>query len=235
MKNDKYESVLEIFKNKKIRAIGIIGDVDQAKSNVIYHCIKNLHEKYQDKIYSYGLHLDIDGTTKINSIADMEAISDSIIFIDEFPNLFSLNNRRQLDRFENTMRQVFHHTSNNTVVICGLPHNFNKFLSGLIQIIILKQCTLEDFIQRSSPQQAIASFSPAGLHYTTKGSELLKMPKNVAIVYNRTATTKWSEVQVPYEKEFDSKDLFCKEIRVPKENIHEPSRMESILRNIPTP
>lgn len=218
MKNNKYEKVTEIFDDVSIRAIGIIADVNQGKSNVIYHCIKELQKKYTDQIYSYGLHLDIPGMIKINSIVEMEGIRNSLIFIDEFPSLFNLRNARQVDKFENTMRKIFHHTSNNTVVICGLPHNFNKFLSGLLQVIVFKRCTIEDFIQRSSPQQAIAgSFSPAGLHQVNKGSELLDMPKNVALIYDRNAVAKWSEVEVPYEADCDSKALYCAPIRQRRE------------------
>lgn len=218
MKNNKYEKVTEIFDDKSIRAIGIIADINQGKSNVIYHCIKEIHRKYEDKIYSYGLHLDIDGVTKINMIEELEGISNSFIFIDEYTSLFSVKNARQKEKFEATMRTIFHHTSNNTVIICGLPHNFDKFLSGLLQVLVFKQCRLEDFIQRSSPQQAVSSFSPAGLHFASKGSAILKMPKNIALIYEvANPASKWSEVEIPYEKDCDTKALFCANIRVPRQ------------------
>jgi len=211
----KIENVEEIFDDPTIRAIGIIADVNQGKSNVIYHCIKALKAKYKVNIYSYGLHMDIEGMMKINSINELESIHDSIVFLDEFPSLFSLNNARQKEKFEESMRKVFQHTSNNVVVICGLPHCFTKFLAGLLQIVVFKQCTIEDFIQRSSPQQAIGSFRPQGLHYVGKGSEMLTMPKNIALVYDKMNTPKWTEVIVPHEKEFDTKELFCKPILNP--------------------
>lgn len=211
--NEKYNYVEEIFDDPSIRAIGVIADVNQGKSNVIYHCITQLTNKYEDSIWSYGLHLDIPGMLKINSINEMEQVRDSLIFIDEFPTLFRLSNRRQVEKFEETMRKVFHHTSNNTVVIAGLPHNFNKFLSALLQVVVFKACTLDDFIQRSPVQQAVASFSPSGMKRVDKGSTMLDMPRDVALIYNRTRTPRWSEVTVPYHPEFDSKALLCNPIR----------------------
>ena len=213
---NKIERIEDIFTDSSLRAIGIIADVNQGKSNVIYHCIKALQENYEVSIFSYGLHMDVEGMYKINSINELENIHDSIVFIDEFPSLFRLSNKRQVEKFEESMRKVFQHTSNNIVVICGLAHNFNKFLSGLLQVIILKQSTLEDFIQRSPIQQAVASFSPSGMKYVGKGSTLLTMPKNVALIYNVIATPAWTEVIIPHEKEYDSKALFCQPILKPK-------------------
>jgi hypothetical protein len=226
MRNGKYETVMEVFDDKSIRAIGIIGDINQAKSNLIYHCMKEYGKTFVDKVYSYGLHMDVKNVTKINMVEELEGISNSVIFIDEYASLFSLSNRKQVEKFEATMRTIFQHKFNNTVIICGLPHNFNKFLSGLLQVLIFKQCRLEDFIQRSSPQQAVTAFSPAGLHHVEKGSAILKMPKDYALIYDVTKSdSKWSEVNVPYEKEFDSKTLLCQDIRVRRDD----KKLEKIL------
>jgi len=232
MKDGKYETITEIFDDKSIRAIGIIGNVNEAKSNLIYHCIKTLLGKFNDKIYSYGLHMDVNGVTKINMVEELESISNSFIFIDEYASLFSLSNRRQVEKFEITMRSIFQHKFNNTVIICGTPHNFNKFLSGLLQILIFKQCRLEDFIQRSSPQQAVASFSPAGLHFVEKGSAILKVPKHVALIYNvAKSDSKWSEVIIPHEIEYDSKLLLCQDIRIPKTTTLKQDKVANKLSN----
>ena len=217
MNNGKYENLLEIFGDKSIRAIGVIADINQGKSNTIYHCIDEMARAYEDKIYSYGLHMDVPGVTKINSVEELEGISNSTVFLDEILSLFRLSNQRQKEKFEATMRTIFQHKFNNTVVICGVPHNFNKFLSEILQVLIFKQCRLEDFVQRSSPQQAVTAFSPAGLHHVEKGSAILKIPKDWALIYDVTKSdSKWSEVQIPYMAQYDSKALFCAEIRRPK-------------------
>jgi hypothetical protein len=218
MKKTRYTKIEEIFQDPTVRAIGIMADVNQGKSNLIYHCIRILQEKYEVNIASYGLHMDVPGMRRLYSVNDLETVQNSVVFIDEFPSLFRLSNKRQMEKFEESMRKVFHHTSNNIVIICGLPHNFNKFLSGLMQVTILKQCTLEDFIQRSPIQQAVISFSPAGMKYASKGNTVLSMPKNVAVIFNPLADKldRWSEVEIPHEKAFDSKLQFCQPILTPK-------------------
>jgi len=196
----KIESVEDLFTDPSIRAIGLISDPNQGKSNTIYHCIKALQAKYDAKMYAYGLRVMFDGVQRINSIEELERITNSVIFLDEFPSLFSLNNRRQVEKFEESMRKIYH--SNNIVIICGLPHNFTKFLSGLLNAIIFKQSTLVDFIQRSPAERIIASFSPAIGSNIQKGSRMLTMPKDVALVYD--GEHYW-DVDVPYVEEGDAK------------------------------
>jgi hypothetical protein len=196
----KITSVEDIFSDPSIRAIGLISDPNQGKSNTIYHMIKALQAKYDAKMYAYGLRVMFEGIQRINSIEELESISNSVIFLDEFPSLFSLSNRRQKEKFEESMRKIYH--SNNIVVICGLPHNFDKFLSGLLNCIIFKQATLVDFIQRSPAERIIASFSPAIGSMIQKGSRMLTMPKDVALVFD--GSHYW-DVDVPYVQEGDAK------------------------------
>lgn len=197
---NKITSVEDIFSDPSIRAIGIIADPNSGKSNTIYHCIKALQANYTAKMYAYGLRVMFEGVQRINSIEELEKITNSVIFLDEFPSLFSLSNRRQTEKFEESMRKIYH--SNNIVVICGLPHNFNKFLSSLLNAIIFKQCTLVDFIQRSPAERIIASFSPATGSHIQKGSRMLTMPKDTALIYD--GDHYW-DVDVPYVEEGDAK------------------------------
>jgi hypothetical protein len=197
---NKITCVEDIFKDPSVRAIGLIADPNTGKSNTIYHCIKALQANYTAKMYAYGLRVMFDGVQRINSIEELEKITNSVIFLDEFPSLFSLNNRRQVEKFEESMRKIYH--SNNIVVICGLPHSFNKFLSGLLNAIIFKQSTLVDFIQRSPAERIIASFSPAIGSAIQKGSRMLTMPKDVALVFD--GEHYW-DVDVPYVEEGDAK------------------------------
>ena len=196
----KITCVEDLFTDPSIRAIGLIADPNQGKSNTIYHIIKALQSKYNAKMYAYGLRVMFEGIQRINSIEELECITNSVIFLDEFPSLFSLSNRRQREKFEESMRKIYH--SNNIVIICGLPHNFDKFLSGLLNAIIFKQSTLVDFIQRSPAERIIASFSPAIGSQIQKGSRMLTMPKDTALIWD--GAHYW-DVDVPYVKEGDSK------------------------------
>lgn len=203
-------SINELFTDPSIRAIGLIGDPNNGKSNVIYHCIQALQANYETKMYAYGLRIMFPGVQRINSIEELESITNSVIFLDEFPSLFSLNNARQREKFEESIRKIYH--SNNIIIICGLPHNFTKFLSGILNAIIFKQSTLVDFIQRSPAERIIHSYSSSGGSLVQKGSRMLTMPKDVALVWDGSH---YYEVTVPYVKDGDSK-LHNKPILTPK-------------------
>jgi hypothetical protein len=129
--------------------------------------------------------------------------------MDEFPTFLRLSNRKSMEASENSLRTVYH--SNNILVLSGLPHNYNKFISGLLQVTIFKQSNLEDFIQRSSLQQFTASYN--GGYSVSKGQALLKMDKSTALVWINGGFC--YEVNVPYVKWGDTK-LHNKPILVEK-------------------
>lgn len=206
----KVQTLEDLFKDPSIRMIGVIGDPNTGKSQVIYRCIKTLQEKYITKMYSYGLKVKLDGVQDIHMIEELEKIHDSVIFIDEFPSLFRLSNRRAKEDFEESMRKIYH--SNNIVIICGLPHNFDKFLSGLLNAIVFKQSTIVDFIQRSPVERIIKSYS--GGYQVQKGNRVLTMSNDIALIYDGEH---FVEVDVKYVEEGDSK-RFNMPILTPKKN-----------------
>lgn len=208
---NKLQKVEDIFNDPSIRVIGICADPNQGKSNTIYHLIDVLKTKYEGvKMYSYGLRVQVEGVRDIHTIYELENINNSVIFIDEFYDMMNMGNRKQAERAEKTLRTIYH--SNNIMILCGLPRNFNKFVSGMLQACIFKQSTLEDFIQRSTLQQCMMAYS--GGFQVTKGQYLLKMPKNVALVW--TGGKHFDEVEIPYCEYGDTK-RFNPPILTPKQ------------------
>jgi len=204
LSDGKFRCLMDILEKPDIRSIGVLADVHQGKTNLIQRAIKEIGDKYEAKMYSFGLPTYNAGVTKINSIEELEKINQAWIFIDEFPSLFSLSNRRQVEMFERSMSLVFQASVNNRILICGHPHSFNKFLGSLLQVMIFKQITLSDLVQRSPTQRVIASYSSDMGSIVKKGSRVLAMPKNVALVYD-TVTGHYSEVPIEYNKETDTK------------------------------
>ena len=198
------QSVEDLLRDSTIRAVGVVADKNQGKTNTLNHCIKALQTLTHCKIFSFGLRVQFPGVTEINSINELESISNSVVIIDEFIELFSLNNARQKEKFQKTMQKINH--SNNIFIICGLPENFNKYLSAMLQAIIFKQCTLTSFIQRSPMEQAIKSYNAPYGSAVQKGSYMLTMPKNTALIHD-TATQNWWTVGVPYVKDGDAKQF----------------------------
>jgi len=215
--SDKFTCLMDILEKPDIRSIGVLADVHQGKTNTIQVAIKAIQSKYEAKMYSYGLPTFNPGVVKINSIEELERIHDSWIFIDEFPSLFSLSNRRQIELFERSMSLVFQANVNNRILICGHPHSFNKFLGSLLQVMVFKQITLSDLIQRSPTERVIAAFSSDASSRVQKGSRVLAMPKDTALIYD-TVTGHYSEITVPYSQDTDMK-LNAKPIMTPRKDI----------------
>lgn len=197
---EKIKNVEDIFRDPSIRVIGIIGDPNQAKSNTIHHLIDIIKKKCTGaKMYAYGLKTRIENVQDIHIVAELETIRDSVIFIDEFYDFLRMSNRKSAEKAESCLRTIYH--QNNIIILCGLPHNYNKFVSGLLNAVIFKQCLLEDFIQRSSVQQFVMAYS--GGYEVHKASEILSMPKNVALVWIKGEHE--YEVDIPYVESGDSK------------------------------
>ena len=177
--------------------VGVIADVHQGKSNLIYHTIEELQRRFRAQIYTYALRSEIPNTMKVSSVEKLETIRDSVIFIDEFYSLFELDNRKKTALIEKTLRRIF--WSNNMLVLCGLPQNFNKFISGKLSHVIFKQCTLVDFVNGSRAKNIAYSYREDEL-----GSAMLAIPKDKALVFE-AENLNYSMVHIPYLKNRDMK------------------------------
>jgi hypothetical protein len=198
----KIYSVADIFSDASVRSVGVISDVHQGKTNTLNHIVKALQERYDASIWAAGLRVEMDGVEILNSVQELESIYNSVVIVDEFPDLFDLSNAKQQRDFEKSMRKIYH--SNNILVICGLPRNFNLRLGAMLQAVIFKQSTLTDFIQRSPTEQAIKSYSSAFGSDIQKGSNMLTMPKNRAL-YHEIGSKHWWDLDVPYMESVDAK------------------------------
>lgn len=190
---DNQDYILDLFKEPKL--IGLVGDADSGKSNLLYWIIKALREKYNFNLYSYGLRVYVQGEQKIFSVEQLEVIHDSIIIVDEFASLFDVDDRKQKKQIENTLRLIFHR--NNVVLFCGVPENYKKFIASKLQAVIYKQSSLGDFINGSRTKTIILNYSGE-----ERGSAMLSLSPDKAIVWDGKHYTK---VAVPYIPEGDTK------------------------------
>jgi len=184
--------------------IGIIADVNEGKSLLIYYLIKELQKDYTFNLVTFGLKSKIAGAETINSLEQLEAVRDSIIFIDEFYTLFDLDDRKKKRQIERTLRLINHH--NNILVLVGVPENFKKFISGKISTCFYKKVTINDFINGSSVKGNLTSYEGIGM-----GSKTLNLAKNEVLVFDKN----YKIFPVDYLKEYDSK-LNNKDIFVQK-------------------
>ena len=179
----------------KPRIIGLVGNANEAKSNLIYWLLDKLNKKYKFKLYVYGLRCDFPNTIKVSSVDEIEQVEDSIIIIDEMISLFDLDNRKVKATVENTLRLIYH--NNNSLLLCGLGENFKKFLSAKLDAVIFKKVTLADLINGSAMKNIIMAYK--GLE---RGSSILNLGKGEALFYDGNH---YEKMDIPYLKKYDTK------------------------------
>jgi len=185
--------ITKLFNKPKI--VGIIGNTNEAKSNLIYWILNQLYKKYDLTVYVYGLRCSFPGTKSVHSVEELEQVKDSILIIDEMTSLFDLDNRKVKAQVENTIRLIYH--NNNILVLCGLGENFKKFLSAKLSAVIFKKVTLADLINGSTVKNIVMAYKG-----NERGSSILNLGLGEALVFDGLHYTK---VTVPYMKKYDTK------------------------------
>mgnify|MGYP002641400401 CR=1 FL=1 len=186
-------NIKELFNKPKI--IGVVADVNQGKSMLLYHMLEELGKTTQFKLYTYGLRLKYSNSKQIFSVAEMEDIRDSLIIVDELSSLFDLDNRKIKKQIENSLRLINH--NNNILVICGTPENFKKFISAKVDVVFYKKSTLSDFINGSRLKNILTNYKG-----NERGAEMLNLKIDETICFDGTH---YYMENVPYYKKYDSK------------------------------
>jgi len=191
-----------LFDSPKI--IGACADVGMGKSNMIYAMLHYLQTTYKftnKNLFTYALPISV-GQQMIFSVEELELIENSVIFLDEFYLFLNLDDRKRVKQLAETMQRIQH--ANNVLVLCGLPHNFNKFVSSQCAVKIYKQTTIKNLINGSPMKDVIAAYNGA-----EKGSTVLRLQHNQALIYGLlgegTGNAHYTLTNIPYMKEFDVK------------------------------
>ena len=179
----------------KPKLIGIVANVNEGKSNLIYHIIDNVKVNYKTRLYAYGLRCEVEGVETIYSVEELESIQNSVIIIDEFMSLFDLDDRHQKRMIENTFRLVNH--NNNILILCGLAENYKKFISNKLDMIMLKKVSFGDFINGSRIKKVCQNY--CGME---KGSTVLMLEKDEVVFYDGK---NYRKHPIPYMEKYDSK------------------------------
>lgn len=178
----------------KPRIIAIISDVNEGKSMTGYYLISYLNKNFDYSLYSYGLRAKVNGI-KINSIEELEKIRNSIIFLDEFIELFNLDDKKNKRNIEKSLRLINH--NNNILILIGVPDNFKKFISAKIDIVFYKKTTLNDFINGSKVKYDCLNYRGSEM-----GSSILNINIDEVLIWNGEH---YNKIKIPYLKEFDTK------------------------------
>lgn len=184
--------MIKYFDKPKVMAV--IADVNEGKSNLIYHLAEELMSQYNFNLVTFGLKYVIPNSKVINSLQQLEGIRDSLIFLDEFHTLIDLDDRNKKQQVERTFRLIHH--NNNILLLAGVPENFKKFISGKLSVIFYKKVTIGDFINGSGVKNILTSYEGDGV-----GSKTLNMGKDEVLVFDGDYKT----FKIPYLAHYDSK------------------------------
>jgi hypothetical protein len=180
---------------KEPSILGVIGDTNEAKSNLLYHLIEEFKKEGTFKLYSYGLRVKIPGNQEIFSVEELEQIKNSIIILDEVMTLWDLENKMAKRKIEKSLRLIFH--NNNLLIICLLPENVKKFIAGKIQKYFFKKVTIPDLINGSKTKNIILGYKGQEL-----GSSILNLEKGETLFFDGLH---YEKLNIPYYKQYDTK------------------------------
>lgn len=186
--------MLKYIKQNKPIVISVIGDANTGKSNLLYWLLHSL-KGYEFKAYQYGLRLNVEGVKSVYSVSELENVKNSLVIVDEMPSLFDLDNRKEKAKIEKMLRLIYH--NNNILILCGLPENFKKFISGRLHVEVYKAITIADLINGSSVKHHITQYKGNEL-----GSSVLALDKDEALVYDGTH---YEKIHIPYMEQYDTK------------------------------
>ena len=198
----------QLFNKPKI--IAVISNVNEGKSNTLYHIIEELRKSNKFQLVTYGLKSKITNTKEIYSLTELEQIKNSIIILDEVMSLWDLDNRMSKRFIENSLRLINH--NNNILVLAFLPENVKKFISGKIDIVVYKKVSIEDFINGSGVKRGITNYNGV-----ERGHKVLNIPIDEALIFDGNH---YHKIKVPYLIQHDTK-LNNKPILTPIENVNQ--------------
>ena len=182
----------ELFDKPKL--IGLIGNVNVGKSNLIYHIIEELRKDSDFNLVTFGLKSVIKNSKQIWSLEELEQVTNSLIVIDETFSLFDIDNRTKKKQIEETFRLLHH--NNNILIMSLLPENCKKFISSKLDAMIFKKCSMADFINGSTAKRIATNYRGP-----EKGTTLLDIKVDKALIFDST----YSVIDVPYLPAHDSK------------------------------
>ena len=187
------KNLSNLFDGPKI--IVLISDTNSGKSNTIYHILDSLKKSSDFSLYHFGLRAGLPFGQEIFSTGELEVIQNSLIVLDEVMTMWDLDNRKQKQAIETSLRLIHH--NNNILLLSMLPENVKKFISGKTNAFIFKKITIPDMINGSVGKRLVEDYSGP-----EKGSVVLNMPIDQALVYNGQH---FAKAHIPYMKDFDTK------------------------------
>jgi hypothetical protein len=193
----------ELF--KKNRAVGLVGNCGEGKSSLAIDELIKLKEEFKVPIYVLGVEQELYPMLEKNCIHILSSkddvldlkISGSVIYIDEFAQLFSTQTRdKELEKLKRFFNRIDH--LNDFILISTAQTGFwNKFMNSLIRAFLVKKVELDDLVNGTILKRKVMAITENTNEYR------LDIPKDTFYVVTDDDVVKKKTFK--YNKEFDSK------------------------------
>lgn len=177
--------------------VGLVANESEGKTNTLFYFLDEVKRiKTQGaKLCAYFYHSEykqmVNGVELINTLDELEQVKNSIIFLDEFKELFQLENRKFRHQIERVFNLLMH--NNNIIILCGVPEYFKQFISSKVKIWVLKSISFKKCVNGSSLKQYVQTLTGDFV-----GSTMLSIPIDKMLVNGVMA-------DVPYMRKYDKK------------------------------
>lgn len=201
MRLGKYKTMIELLNTDGGRVFGLVGGKHSGKTTALLQLIEESKQFETDK-YCYFYHQEykdkVKGVEFINTLNDLEQIKDAFIFIDEFSELFQINDRHATEMIKSVIAQIEH--NNCILVMCGLPEYYNKLLSGFVgDNWLLKSLNYDELVNGSGLKKYIKYLSGDFVGGTRLNIDITKLLVNGVfheVDYNKSKDKKAGRVNL---------------------------------------
>lgn len=190
------------------RVFGVVGSTNSGKTTALFHLIEEV-KKFKSKeagLYAFFHHFAyrdrIEGVEFLSTLNELEMVENSFIFIDEFHELFKLQDRHNVEIVKAFLNQIQH--NNNILVLCSTPEYYNKLVGGAIgDNFILKSLNYDELVNGSPLKKLVNKL--AG---DFKGGTRLNIPINKMMFRGALYDVHYNKKQ---DKKLENVSLFAED------------------------
>jgi hypothetical protein len=193
--------MIELLKSGRVFAI--VGSKHTGKTSLLINLVEEVKQSFTTNVVCYFYHEEykkIGGVNHISSLNELEQIKNSFIFVDEFYELFDLDNRHNTQIVKCVLAQIEH--NNNILVLCGLPDYFKKYIASQVNKWFLMSINYDEVVNGSSLASYINQLSG-----DFKGGTLLNVPQGFTLFNGVMIEYKYYK---KYDKKINRENLFTK-------------------------
>jgi len=191
---------------KKYRSVGLVGNIGEGKSSLgIAELIDLKKNNPKVPVYVLGVEPSLYPILQKNGIIILSSkddvldlkISNSVIYIDEFADLFSTQTRdKELEKLKKFFNRI-DHLNDFLLISTGQTGFWNKFMNSLVRAFLVKKIELDELVNGTILKRKVMAITENTNEYR------LDIPKDTFYVVTNDDLVK--KMNFKYEENYDSK------------------------------